>query len=265
MRSVIRNAVKKLSVLEFYTEGMDILRDIILGKADEQGKRNRGLFSENGMRIYDVEIFNIKIQDAAVEKMLFEAEHGSVRRRVEVESTRNTQVYTSQIEVLNRQIEEERNNSELQKLELERTRIQKQLEVELDKQRKIDQTAKAKLDSELVREGLLNQIADSELSREKASEEQSIALAALRMAQELERLKAEVDAVSQKAQAFSPDLIAALQAFGDKALAEKMASAMAPLSILGGKSVAEVFSNMLRGTVLEGVLKPMSGGQASEN
>jgi len=60
--------------------------------------------------------------------------------------------------------------------------------------------------------------------------------------------------VVQKAHAVSPELVAALQAFGDKALAEKMAESMAPLAILGGNSVAEVFSQLLQGTILENVL-----------
>jgi len=61
--------------------------------------------------------------------------------------------------------------------------------------------------------------------------------------------------VVNKAEAVSPDLIAALQAFGDKALAEKMAETMAPLSIIGGKSIVEVFANLLQGTQLEKVLR----------
>ena len=75
------------------------------------------------------------------------------------------------------------------------------------------------------------------------------------LAQRLEELKAQVDAVVNKAEAVSPDLIAALQSFSDKALAERMAESMAPLSILGGKSIAEVFANMLKGTKLEDVIK----------
>lgn len=67
-------------------------------------------------------------------------------------------------------------------------------------------------------------------------------------------LKGEVEAVVAKASAISPDLVAALQAFSDRALAEKVATSMAPLSILGGKSVAEVFANMLKGTVLGNTL-----------
>ncbi len=42
-------------------------------------------------------------------------------------------------------------------------------------------------------------------------------------------------AAIEKVKAISPDLIAALQVFGDKALAEKMAESMAPLTILGGE------------------------------
>jgi len=52
----------------------------------------------------------------------------------------------------------------------------------------------------------------------------------------------------------SPDLITALQAFSDKAVVEKMAESMAPLAILGGKSVAEVLSNLLKGRIVEKVL-----------
>ncbi len=37
-------------------------------------------------------------------------------------------------------------------------------------------------------------------------------------------------------------------------LAEKMAESMAPLAILGGKSVADVLGQLLRGTQLENVL-----------
>jgi major vault protein len=46
-----------------------------------------------------------------------------------------------------------------------------------------------------------------------------------------------------------------LQAFSERALAEKVAQNMAPLGILGGNSVADVFAQLLKGTVLESVLR----------
>jgi major vault protein len=48
----------------------------------------------------------------------------------------------------------------------------------------------------------------------------------------------------------SPDLVAALQAFSDRALAERMAESMAPLAILGGESVSDVLGRLLQGTPL---------------
>ena len=68
-----------------------------------------------------------------------------------------------------------------------------------------------------------------------------------------------------KAEAVSPQLVAALRDFSDKALAGKMAESMAPLSILGGKSVAEVFGNLLRGTALEHVLIPAEAEEDGED
>lgn len=47
-------------------------------------------------------------------------------------------------------------------------------------------------------------------------------------------------AVIDKASAVSPDLIAALSAFGERAMIEKVAQSMAPLSILGGTSAVDV-------------------------
>ena len=106
----------------------------------------------------------------------------------------------------------------------------------------------------------LDQINSSELGRERAKYELELEVAQREMAHRLETLRAEVQAVVDKAGAVSPQLVAALQDSSDKALAEKMAQSMAPLAILGGDSIAEVFGKLLRGTVLEGVLAAQANG-----
>ena len=68
--------------------------------------------------------------------------------------------------------------------------------------------------------------------------------------QRLRLLDAEVKALVEKAGAVSPDLVAALQGFSDRALTERVAESMAPLAILGGESVAEVLGRLLAGTPL---------------
>ena len=107
---------------------------------------------------------------------------------------------------------------------------------------------------------MLTQINDAALTRKQKEEELLLDIAQRELQQELELLRAEVQAVVSKSEAVSPKLIAALQAFADKSLAEKMAKSMSPLAILGGKSVAQVFSNMLKGTKLANVLESSMNG-----
>ena len=90
----------------------------------------------------------------------------------------------------------------------------------------------------------------------------SLSVTRQQLTQRLEELKAEVEAVVNKAGAVSPQLVAALQAFSDKALAERMAESMAPLAILGGKSVADVLAQLLKGTILEKVLGDIGDEEA---
>ncbi|MBI5138740.1 MAG: hypothetical protein HZA95_03000 [Candidatus Vogelbacteria bacterium] len=64
-----------------------------------------------------------------------------------------------------------------------------------------------------------------------------------------------------QAGAISPGLIAAMQTFGDKLALKSALESMAPLAILGGKSVSDVVSNVLKGTKLDGLL---TNGHSSE-
>ncbi|MCA9695476.1 MAG: hypothetical protein KC636_38210, partial [Myxococcales bacterium] len=111
-------------------------------------------------------------------------------------------------------------------------------------------------ESELAEQGALDTIHKADLARKRAGQEFELEMHQRELEQRLAELRAEVEAVAGKAQAVSPDLIAALQAFGDRALAEKMAESMAPLAILGGESVSEVLARLLRGTPLARLLSP---------
>jgi len=139
--------------------------------------------------------------------------------------------------------------------ELQQQEVMKELMLQIAKIDAEVQSKERRLQAQMAEQDGLGKINDAELSRKKTSEELDIALEQKRIEQNLLEVKAEVDAVVAKAQAVSPDLVAALQAFADKALAERVAQSMSPLAILGGKSIADVFSNLLKGTVLGNVLQ----------
>ena len=254
LRSKIRNAVKKIPLMEFYSGGIDILRDIILGKPDEAGKRSGGMFKENGMWIYDVEILDLQLMDEDIEELLFTAQHEEVKQKLEISTKQNNFRFTKESEEIARNTATEKSATAKQKLLLQQEEVEKNLLLTLANIEAEINARQKELDAKLTSQDILSKIKEKELGRQRAEKELLIALEQKLLEQRIENMKAEVEAVVSKAEAVSPDLIAALQAFGDKALAEKMAQSMAPLSILGGDSVAEVFSNMLRGTVLENVL-----------
>ncbi len=254
LRSKIRNAVQKIPVTEFYARGIDILRDIILGKVDESGSRQGGKFKENGMVIYDVEVLDISLLDEDVEALLFDAQHQEVKQKLEIVAQQNMLKFTKETENISRQIVVEQSTTRQQNIDLEKQEVEKHLLLTLAKLQSEVQSQQNALEAKLARQEILTQIDTSELERKKATKELELEMAQKALDQKLLEIKADVDAVVGKAKAVSPDLIAALQSFGDKALAEKMAESMAPLSILGGKSIADVFGNLLKGTKLENVL-----------
>lgn len=266
LRSKIRNLVQKISIIEFYSNGINILRDIILGKPGEDGTRSGGKFEENGMHIYDVEVLDIELLDEAIEEILFHAQHEEVKQKLEVASKQHFLEYTQKTEEISRQIGQEKATTVQQQLQLQQQQIEKELTVKLSEIAAEIKQAQQKLTAQLNEQEQLNAIQKNELQRENAKNESRIAHQKNLLQLQLAELDAEVKAIVSKAEAVSPDLIAALQAFGDKALAERMAESMAPLSILGGKSIADIFSNMLKGTVLENVLSKnaLTEGEADE-
>ena len=70
VRSILRNTIKKVTIDTFQKDGVDLIRDTILGKSVEGQKRLGRKFDENGMKIYDVEVLQTSIDDANIDNLL---------------------------------------------------------------------------------------------------------------------------------------------------------------------------------------------------
>lgn len=250
MRSLLRNAVKQLGVEVFYADSIGVVRDTILGVAAEDAKRPGRKFKENGMGIYDVEVLDVKIGDESIEKLLVDAQHEVVVQTLQMNSERRKLEVAQQSEIIQRQVAETKaetkekielikqqvaqaeSTTKIKTVDLEIIETKKTLDANLAKIAADIQKAKASLDARLAEQATLGKINEAELARQRESAELELQVAQRQLTQRLEEFKAEVDAVVSKAQAVSPDLVAALQAFGDRALAEKMAETMAPLAII---------------------------------
>ncbi|HAS45813.1 MAG TPA: hypothetical protein DCS93_35355 [Microscillaceae bacterium] len=264
MRSFIRNVVKKHTIMDFYANGIDILRNSILGQAGENNKRPGRVFEENNMRIYDIEVLDIRLSDVSIENLLISAQQEVVKQTLRIDAEKRKLEFTQQSEEINQQIASTKSDTTQKQFDLEKKESKKELEVILAKLDMEIQSKQRQLEANLAEQDSLTQIKDAELARKQKEEELVLEIAQKELHQELELLRAEVQAVVNKAEAVSPNLIAALQAFADKSLAEKMAKSMSPLAILGGKSVAQVFTNMLKGTKLANVLESSLNGMEDD-
>lgn len=255
LRSMLRSMIKGQPLEQFYAHSIAAVRDGLLGVQGADGKRPGRRFDENGMHVYDVEVLDVQIGDTRIGEMLTQAQHSAVEQAIRLAAEERRLAAARKTEEVRQQIAEAEAGTVQKLLGLQIAEARRRLELTLEQVAAQHTAEERKLAGQVAESELRDQIQAGELSRLKAEREQELALAHAALEQQVQWLQAEVDAMVRKAKAVTPDLVAALQAFSDRALAERVAESMAPLAILGGKSVGEVFANLLRDTPLEGVLR----------
>ncbi len=260
LRSVLRQAIKQHGVEEFYAAATQIIRNTVLGSAEAGQKRPGYLFEENGMRVYDVEVLDVKIGDKVIADLLVQAQHVTVQQALELAAEKRNLEVTQDKETIKQEIATAKAATQQLVLGLQTEEVRQQLEVNLAKIEAEVRAKQQQLEARLAEQKPLEKINQAELARQQARHDLELAVARQKLDQQLAELQAQVEAVVNKAEAVSPQLVAALQSFSDKALAERMAESMAPLAILGGKSIVDVFGQLLQGTILENVLERHSEG-----
>jgi len=256
LRSIVRHVVKQKGIEDFYSQAVTIVRDAILGPSGPEGRPGR-FFAENGMRVYDVDVLDVTIGDKTIAGMLTSAQHGTVRQTLTLAQEQKQLEVTQRTEKLKQQAAQAHFETTVQGFQLQLEEVVRGVEVSMAR---VDAEAQVE-ERKVAHQEALGKVQELALAREKARKDMELAVAREALEQRLVELKAEVEAARARAEAFSPGLVAALQAFGDQHLAGKLAESMAPLAIMGGKSIAEVFASLVKGTPLEGALR--SNGHAA--
>jgi major vault protein len=263
LRSLLRHAIKQHGIEDFYANAVTIMRDVILGPIEE-GKRKGRLFPENGMRVYDVEVLNVTIGDEAISSLLIDNQHAVVSQTLASAAEQRKLEFCKSSELIQQQMAEVQSQTRQRSQTLKIQEMGKILECNIAEIQAENQLRELKTKATLANQQTLTAIHQAELARTQADKDAQVEFASKQLELTLRQLQAEVQAVAEKAKAVSPDLIAAMQAFGDRALAEKMAQTMAPLAILGGESVSEVLARLLRGTPLARLLEQQNASSSGE-
>jgi major vault protein len=239
LRSLLRAKGKEFTIERFVEEGATIVRDTVLGKSVEGSKRPGKSFEENGMRVYDVEVLNVTIQDSKVASLLLSAQTETVEHTIKMQVAKRRlemlkQEKKNEIEIAQAQAEVDRESNSI-----EAAKQKDEHELELGKVRHSIQLALEEAEGEKDRQDALDVVAERELAREKAVNEETISVSTK-----------EAELVINKMKAMDDKLLPAIQNLIESEWAAGLEKAILPLAVIEQESPANVLKRFLTGTPL---------------
>ena len=254
LRSKLRSATKKIGVEQFMGTAEDFVRDTILGKVvDAAGKvqaRTGTRFEENGMHVYDVEVLGVELDNKEIATDLANAQKEVIKHALVLQSSKRALEFTKESELIKQQTAEATAETVRKQLELKQTELSSRLKLELATLEANAETFEKKATAEIDAENHKAEVEALALASTKARAEQELAIEATRLEQKKDWLRTEAQAYIDQHKAVDPNLIAALNAFGERALIEKAAEALAPLSIVKGSGAMDLLAKFLENTNL---------------
>lgn len=250
VRSVLKATVKKTEISELYLKSTEIIRDTLLGKAPVKeggnpSRPNHMLFTENGMRIMDVDVLDTRILDQDISKLMESSAVLTVKQNIELQNeTKKLEAHQKKQEI-ERKISEENTKTILAKNELVIQTEKSSTAIDLVKKTNLKQietealeVVKLQENTATYRFNLVQQRSDKEaeqqLKWEKLQQELSLQLSA-------HEAKLVVDRLQEMNKGFT----AMVGSMHDSATLEKVASAMAPMALLGGKTLLDTVKGLL--------------------
>jgi major vault protein len=273
VRSVLKGAVKKHAIEAFHARSVELVRDAILGRGEERAagpepaaspepaatpepsagsKAGRpGMrFAENGMRVTDVEVLEVRIDDADIAALLGDAQREAVQSNVTLLRARRGLEVTEQEELIARGAAEARAGTAHRRAELEVEATADRLRVALAGVRAELEAAEAQRAAAVAKNAVVDADHAAELARRRAAGALETETRAAHQELALAALRAEVDAAVARFGAAQGGFSEALLALSNHEVLAKVAEAMSVQSFIGGKSLADVIDKVFAGTPL---------------
>jgi len=255
VRSVLKGSVKKHAIEGFYAQSVEVIRDAILGRADgDKGHRPGMKFAENGMRVTDVEVLEVVIDDEDIAGLLGAAQHEAVQANIQLLRARRGLEMTEKQEAISRGEAEARAETAKRLAELEVAATADKLRVALAAVEAELAHAEAQKTAAIAKNAVTDTEHAAQLARDKASRELETATRAAHQQLVLQALEAEVAAAVQRFGAAQGGFSEALLALQNQETLAKVAEAMSVQSFIGGKTLTDVIDRVFAGTPLAGLM-----------
>jgi hypothetical protein len=205
------------------------------------------------MFVKDVEIASIEVEKHIAD-MLDKNQREIISRSLELSDAKRVMEIKTELAKYEREQIELNHNNKVYEFNLEKERQLKELALEekIKEEKRIQK--EAELEAQKTSQAILDAIHLAKLERDKKEDEVKI---------ETEKKLAEIERARQEAYAntikeimssISPDLIAALESNANADMLNAVSTAMSPIAIANGESIAETTNKLLRGTSLENIV-----------
>lgn len=254
IRSMLKGAIRKIKVEDFYQNGADIIRNIILGKSVE-GKRPGMRFEENGMVVKDVEVLEVTIEDKVIRDMLATAQHDLVSSEIQLNKANNDLEITKRLETIARETLVEKNSTDMQKKALETEKISGDLAIAIAKLNSALEEEEKRKEIQQAREEVENIRQESKLARDRSEATQNDVIEKCRITNRISELRAEAQNIIDKFTAIQPGFSESLLALSNQETLTKVAEALSVQNLVGGKNFVDVIEGVFGNTELGSALK----------
>ena len=246
-RSRLRNAAKQYNIQQLYSNTAAIVRDSLLGVKPENGDRPGLPFDQNGMRLYDVDVLEVAIDDHDVANLLNQATYDTLMGVVALTAEQEKATRTATLEELRRQTIDEK----------EKTKKAEAAAAIIALARQTKQTL-AEIAGQSDCDTKQHELNIARRTEQKAQADQDLAIQKAKDTAALERLQGEVDVFTKRLGAVDASLIAALNEFGDKTFVEKLVESLAPAALASGVTSADLLTQIFEGTPFESTLDALT-------
>ena len=249
LRIRIKEVCKNINVEDFYRNIHNIIKN-------EVNTAEIGVFDTLGMQLKNIEVNWAKIEDKDITIILNNTRADLIKKKFEVTLQEQKRDAILELNRIHRDIELIEANTRKTQHELEKDNILRAQELTRlsAENEKVEKEEHLKI--ALAEQLLNNQIGQEKIKGEYDKIKLNLGFRKSELVLRLDELKAQTDAWNSRMTSVSPHLIAAISDFANKDALARVAESMAPMALLGGKSVAEVIQGLLKGTVLEKSLVP---------
>lgn len=260
-RSMLKGAIRHVDIENFYSDGVAIVRDVILGKAKQvvegkpETKREGMFFVENGMRVVDVEVLDIVIKDEQVKRLLEGAQLDAVAGNIGLAKSEKALKIKVRDEAIRREIDGATAMTEANHLRLQEEKVAACRRVEVAKETAQLESKVKEKEIKAVAESIVDLGHKAELERSKALDDQWLVNAQAEQSIRIADLEAEAKSVVERFGVMKEGMTEALLALSSRETLSKVAEAMSVQNLIGGKNVVDVLGKVFKDTPLAGIME----------